>query len=539
MIAAALAAPLAALALLASPVTALDPAARPEPARPPALTWTGCAAPQAPGTPYECATARVPLDYRDPGGATLDLPLVRVKAADPARRIGTLVLQPGGPGNSGVDFVRGNYADLPAELRDRFDVLGFDARGVGRAAQVRCWDDAQYSQAVTRALGRPGADGLGRAVAEADDFNAACLRNSADRVSYVGTGYVARDLDLIREAVGEQQLSFYGRSFGTFIGTVYADAFPTRVRAMALDGAYDPIAYAERPYSYDLPQFLALDQAVGRLLDWCGAEPDACAFGGGDPRGAFDRLVRSLDANPVPIPGKGTANGYTLVYRLMFNINGGRADWPGLAAALARAEARDPASFLLAPPSPGSFAFLTPNVVVECNDRVYPEGEFVLGMHLAAESHLAPLLGPAMAYGPPTYDHNHAPACTRWPAERASRHEGPYTAQGSAPLLVLGTTGDPDTPYQDAVALTGLLDNARLLTFQAEGHTAFGRSTCARAAVVRYLADGVLPPEGTVCADEKPPAAETGTARSDELGPAGTAGTVGADERVELIGVPD
>lgn len=533
-----IAAALAALALLAPPVTAVDPTAEaPAPARAPAPAWEPCVkAPQVPDIPYECATVRVPLDYRDPARATLDLPLIRVRAADPARRIGTLVLQPGGPGNSGVDFVRGNYVDLPAELRDRFDVLGFDARGVGRAAQVRCWDDARYSQAVTRALGRPGVDGFQGAVGEAVDFNRACLANSADRVSYVGTGYVARDLDLIRESIGEEQLSFYGRSFGTFIGTVYADAFPARVRAMALDGAYDPIAYAERPYSYDLPQFLALDQAVGRLLDWCRVTPDACAFGDGDPRAAFERLVRALDENPVPIPAKGTANGYTLVYRLMFNINGGRADWPDLAAALTRAEARDPASFLLAPPTPGSFAFLTPNVVVECNDRVYPEGEFVLASQLVVASRLAPLLGPTMAYGPPTYDHNHAPACTRWPAERASRHDGPYTAEGSAPLLVLGTTGDPDTPYRDAVALTGMLDNARLLTFQAEGHTAFGRSSCARDAVVRYLADGVLPPEGTVCADEKPAVSDVGVARSDGDE---WSGTVGADETVELIGVPD
>jgi pimeloyl-ACP methyl ester carboxylesterase len=525
---------LAALALLVSPVAPVAPTPSGPPPVPPPVAWGPCTSAQA--DPYQCATVRVPLDYRDPARAALDLPLIRRPAADPARRIGTLVLQPGGPGGSGVDFVRDNYDDLPQQLRDRFDVLGFDARGVGRAAQVKCWDDARYSLAVTRALGAPGGDRLDEALAEAADFDAACVKSSGDRVPFVGTGYVARDLDLIRAAVGEERLTFYGRSFGTYIGTVYADLFPQRVRAMVLDGAYDPITYAERPYTYDLGQYAALDRAVGHLLDWCAATPQECAFGGGDPHGAFDRLVRRLDAEPVAIPGKGTANGYTLVYRLMFNINGGRADWPGLAAALARAEARDPASFLLAPPSSGSFAFLAPNVVVECNDRVYPEGEGLLAARLAVASRVAPRMGPAMAYGPPTYDHNHATACTRWPAERASRHDGDYHASGSAPLLVLGTTGDPDTPYQDAVALARRLDNASLLTFRAEGHTAFGRSRCAREAVVTYLLDGTPPPDGTVCADE---AAPSGGARFDgRPDPRPNTGTQGVDETRELIGVP-
>lgn len=525
--------------------TAPPPAAAASPAVPGATgpRWGSCEDTAAAATggaaasgSYECAELRVPLDHRDPGRGALDLPLIRRTAEDPDRRLGTLILQPGGPGGSGVDFLRDNYADLPAELRERFDVVGFDARGVGRAAQVRCWDDERYARAVTDAAGMPGPDAFGRAVAEAEDFDTACARNSADRLPYLGTEYVARDIDLIRTALGEQRLSFYGRSFGTYIGTVYADLFPDRVRAMVLDGAYDPVAYAHRPYAFDLAQFVALDQAVGRLLDWCARTPDRCEFGDGDPHGAFDRLVRDLDADPVTVPDRGTANGYTLVYRLMFNINGGRADWPGLAAALALAEARDPSSFLLSPPSSGSFAFLTPNVVVECNDRAYPPGDAELAARLRLAATLAPRLGPAMAYGPPTYDHNHAPACTRWPAERASRHTGPFRAEGSAPLLVLGTTGDPDTPYQDAVTLAATLDNARLVTFDAEGHTAFGRSRCARQAAVDYLVRGTLPPQGLVCADERQPAPSSDARRLDEFT---TPGTAGVDEHRELIGSPD
>jgi pimeloyl-ACP methyl ester carboxylesterase len=467
----------------------------------PALTWVAC------GGGFECATALVPLDYRRPGERTIPLAVIRRQAADPARRVGTLLLQPGGPGNSGVAFVRNSYAALRPELRDRFDVFGFDVRGVGLSGQLQCWDDAEYAQAVSSALGRPAPRTAFRgAVRQARDFNAACLQNVGDLLPYVGTGYVARDIDLLRQALGEPQLTFYGRSFGSFIGTVYADLFPHRVRAMVLDGGYDPHRYANRPYKYDRTQFLALDAALERFFAWCAQTPTLCSFGGGRPRLAFERLTRALDNNPVPIPNQGVANGYTLAYRLMFNINGGKRDWPNLAAALSRAEQRDPGSFLLRPPSPTSFDFLTVNVVVECIDRDYPRSRDRLRRQLAASTRRAPLLGPSIGYGPPTYDHNHAPACVLWPAPRTSRHHGNFRASGSAPILVIGTTGDPDTPYRDAVALTRILDNARLLTFRAEGHAAFNRSQCVATAVTAYLSTTALPPRGTVCADEPEPA---------------------------------
>jgi hypothetical protein len=209
----------------------------------------------------------------------------------------------------------------------------------------------------------------------------------------------------------------------------------------------------------------------------------------------------------VPIPGQGVANGYTLAYRLMFNINGGKRDWPVLAAALRRAQLRDSTSFLLRPPSPASFDFLTVNVVVECIDRAYPRSRQRLKRELTGSISRAPLLGPSIGYGPPTYDHNHAPACVQWPGARISRHHGSYRARGSAPILVIGTTGDPDTPYRDAVAQARILDNARLLTFRAEGHAAFDRSRCVATAVTAYLVDLALPPRRATCADEPEPTA--------------------------------
>ncbi|MFF7388630.1 alpha/beta hydrolase [Streptomyces scabiei] len=515
-------------AMAAQDTTRQPQSAKTPPPPVPTLTWTDCQG------GYECANADVPLDYREPGGRKITLAVVRKKAADPAKRKGTLFMQPGGPGNSGVDFVRNNYDDLPAALRESFDVFGYDVRGVGRSSALTCFDDARYTKAVTDAKGVPGPDAFGPALSEAAEFNQACLDNSGGLLPYVGTEYVARDIDLLRQALGEEQLTYYGRSFGAYIGTVYASMFPKRVRALTLDGAYDPYKYAYRPYAYDRAQYLALDGSMSRFLDWCAADQAACGFGDGDPRGAFEQLKKDLDANPVTTANGGKANGYTLVYRLMFNINEGKVIWPSLGAALKKAQARDNTSFLLRPPSPASYDFLGPNVVVECVDKEYPKSLRKLQRNVTANAKDAPLLGPAMAFGPPTYDHQHATACVQWPAETPSRYDGSFRAKGSAPILVLGTTGDPDTPYQDAVALSRQLDNASLLTFDAEGHTAFGRSACATDAVVNYLVDQVVPASGTTCADETQPPSST-----PKTAPPGTTLSElrnGVNERVERIG---
>lgn len=503
--------------------TAAAPAGPPVPV----LSWGPCDGADADGPDgFECATARVPLDYRRPTGRTIALAVTRRLAADRDHRTGVLLLHPGGPGNSGVDFARDSYDALPASLRDAFDVVGYDMRGVGRSGQVECWNDAEYAAAVDAARGVPGPGALQGAIRQGLDFATACRQRSADLVPFIGTASNARDIDLLRQALGEETVSFYGRSFGSYVGTVYAAQFPRRVRAMVLDGAYDPRRYADVPYAYDAGQFLALDAAVGRFLDWCAQNATACGFGEGRPRQAFEELKRTLDADPVITASGRPATGYTLAYRLMFNINSGKEIWPYLGEALRAAQARQ-GSFLLSPPSPASFDFLNVNTAVECADRVYPTSPLLLGALVGAQAAAAPLLGPPIALGPPTYDHNHAPTCAQWPAERPSRFEGSYRAAGSAPILILGTTGDPDTPYQDAVALAGTLDNGRLLTFAGEGHTAYNRSACVSVLATDYLATLALPARGTVCADEAPPGA---------LGRSTAAGAVtGVDETRDAI----
>ena len=470
--------------------------------RVPALSWKDC--PGGEGNGFQCATAQVPRDYRNLGSGFVSLTVTRHPATDPMHRIGSLFVNPGGPGDSGVDFVSTVVSRLPAEVASRFDVVGFDPRGVARSEQVRCMtaQETQQAWAGVSVSVQPGAFERGQRAAE--QFDAACQLRSGDLLPYLGTEYVARDMDLLRAAVGDQKLNYFGVSFGTFIGTVYANLFPHRIRAMALDGAYNPEAYANDPYQYDYGQYVALEGALRRFLDWCAHSPD-CRFGHGDPAAAYDALVSDLDDHPVrDAHGEIVANGATLTYRVMFALNGGRPGWRGIAKDLSAAQQRS-GSYV---DSIGSQAnFFAANVSVECADRVYPPSKQLLPSRLALAAAAAPRTGPVAAYGPPGYDQSHANACQQWPAHRASRYAGPWNAHGTAPILVVGTTGDPDTPYQDAVTLATTLDNGHLLTFVGEGHPGAAHSACARTAEVTYLIKLTLPHNGARCTDDPPPAA--------------------------------
>ncbi|MGW0518205.1 alpha/beta hydrolase [Crossiella sp. NPDC003009] len=463
----------------------------------PSLDWRDCGT----GDGFQCATAQVPLDYRDLAKGTLALALSRRPAGKPAQRIGSLLVNPGGPGGSGVGFARSVVTELPAEVAERFDVVGFDPRGVGQSSALACLDAEQTRAAFAEMPATRSRGDFERGQRFAAEFNAGCQARSGALLPYVGTEYVARDIDVLRAALGDAKLNYYGVSFGTYIGTVYANLFPKNFRVLALDGGYDPEAYANDPYRYDLGQFLATEAAFERFLSWC-ATSEKCPFGKGKPGKAFDQLVADLDREPVTdADGKVLANGASLAYRMIFALNGGRPSWPTLAAQLTEAQSRT--GRLLRPISTNA-PFFAANTAVECADRVYPKSKVQLRARLAVAAALTPRLGPVAAYGSPGYDHSHAAACQQWPAKQASRYAGPWSAKGSAPILVIGTTGDPDTPYQDAVVLAKTLDNARLLTFVGEGHSGLSNSACARQATADYLVNKELPARGARCQDDPP-----------------------------------
>lgn len=467
------------LGLVAAPASAQPLSGLPVPS----LTWTDC------GGGFQCARAPVPLDYRDLSAGTVTLSLTRKPATDPSRRIGVLFVNPGGPGGSALGLARSVANRGPAELAERFDIVGFDPRGVGESTPVTCQSAAEFQSALasttTRSTSYPTAVRLGRALVDS------CPERL---LPYIGTEYTARDMDLLREALGERRLNYLGISFGTYIGTVYANLFPSRIRTLALDGAYDPDAYANRPYDYDRGQFLAVEAALERFFTWC--DTSACAFGGGRSREAFVALQNALDKNPV-----GAVNGVGLTLQVLFELGGGHRRWVRLAEGLRDAQNRT--GSLLVENTQADADFYAQNIAVECADRAFPPGQLALQLRLS--SSLTPLTGPSIAYSTPTYDHGHATACTQWRAASASRYSGPFNAPGTPPILVVGTVGDPDTPFQDAVTLASALGNGHLLVSRTEGHSGYGNSTCARSALAAYLVSRVVPAPGFVCDDDLPP----------------------------------
>jgi pimeloyl-ACP methyl ester carboxylesterase len=463
------------------------------------LAWTSC------GDGYQCAPARVPLDYGTATGEELTLDLRRWPAAAPAERIGTLFVYADGPGRSGWDRVRSFAATSPPEIRDRFDIVGFDPRGVRRSGQVSCLDGPAYRGQWAQVSTGGGPEDLHTTVRLARQWNTACETNSGGMLPYVGAEAQARDLDVLRSAVGDEKLTFFGEGYATYVGTVYANLFPERTRALVLDAGYDPVKYARDPYTYDYAQYRATDTALHRFLDWCAATPERCAFAGaGQSADGLAVKVRTmlgaLDAKPLrDSAGAVSVNGATMLSELTYRLNGGTRRWAALGTDLHRAESRT--GPLMYTVTDADAAFTAANVAVECADRAYPGSSYDLKARLAQAAADFPLTAPGRVYGPPAVDQAHAAACTQWPAARRSRYTGSFEAVDSAPILVVGTTGDPDTPYEGSVALSRILRNGHLLTWEGEGHTARGRSTCAGGHLYAYLLRLTLPPHGTVCRD--------------------------------------
>lgn len=522
------------LSVLGAAGPAADASSRPAPATPlprpsplplavPALDWQPC--PDAAddgedGDELECATLPVPLDHARPAAGTIELALVRRPARDPAQRIGSLLWLEGGPGVSGVETIR-TYPDLFDDpIRDRFDIVGFDQRGVGESAPVRCLADEQ-KDVLLLGVDAPGAGRGGGATASggADRLTAAefaasvaaerevaegCERMSGWLLPYLSTEAAARDVDLIRAALGEHRLTAFGGSYGTQLGLTYAALFPTRLRALVLDSVVDPEMALNRPFEETRMQAAAFEAALNAFLADCAADPD-CLFGGGDPAGAYDRLMARLAEDPIEATGKELGPGPHLVddtvaRSAIIELLYSQELWPTLDLVLALADEFDDGSAMLALAQEqagrrddGTYDnSFDANNAINCADQAYPRDVAAyrrLSDELAAEY---PRIGSSVALG--------GLSCAFWPQRAASRYTGPFTAEGAPPILVIGTTGDPATPYPEAVSVARRLSNSELLTWRSYTHGAYtGPSTCVHDIVNRYLIDLELPKPGTVC----------------------------------------
>ena len=499
------------------------------------IDWRPCATPESPT--LECGDLTVPLDYDAAEGATISLAVVRVPATDRAGRIGALITNPGGPGGSGVLGLPLMYAALPAPVPARFDVVGFDPRGVGESAPVRCFASVDERTAFFAAVPSVpiGAADVATRQRSAEELARRCEDRNAEILPHLSTANVARDLDCLRQAVGDDQPTYVGSSYGTYLGATYANLFPDRIRAMVLDGVINPPSSTSAEHSDGdaigppSTSFLRIlspqgsTAALDRFFAECAAAgPDDCAFAAPSAaatREKFDALMERLRA--VPVIAQGPAGTLTVSYSVAIETVRGSLYaapfWSGLAQGLQRLEEGDAVGFLEATQSLGgplptdyhNTQEATP--ASNCVDADSPRdpAEFQEMVRRAEER--TPYFGAIWAYL--------VQPCVFWPAQDADRYEGPWDVPTGTTILLISRLYDPATPHTGAVAASRTLANARLLTIDGWGHSFFegGRSTCANEIMAAYLTDVELPAPGTVCPEDAPPFGEP---LSDEAGPA-------------------
>lgn len=467
----------------------------------PTLDWADC------GGGFQCATAAVPRDYGRPRGPTMNIAVTRLPARNTAARIGSLFVNFGGPGGTAVDSLQAFGAFLFETLNERFDIVGFDPRGVGQSeGAVDCHVNQETQGVYAQPFTTP--DRLRGFAARARNYVDACLRNTPETFRHATTANVARDMDALRAAVGDAKLSYIGFSYGTFLGATYAGLFPQNYRALVLDGGLDPDQYINRPSDHLRQQTAAFERAIDRFFEACAANQQAChGFGGSDPHAAFDDLVARANASPLPATGDDprAVDGDDILWVIGGSVYAKQA-WSGLATALAAAQNGDGTGIRQ----------LANNSYGRNPDGTYDPGlDRYVTLSAIEQRYTSTDVDTFVAMGNASwgmFDHaywntgySELPFAL-YPVRGQGVFRGPFRVAANSPtILVVGTTYDPATPYREAVRLASQLQSARLLTMQGDGHTAYGgNSACIDTAVDAYLNEGTLPAVGTNCKQEVP-----------------------------------
>ncbi|MCX5377551.1 alpha/beta hydrolase [Streptomyces sp. NBC_00091] len=479
-------------------VASAEPSAVPAALRPyyeQKLNWRDCGVPG-----FQCSTLKAPLDYADPGsGQDVELAVARRPATGPGKRLGSLVVNPGGPGGSGIGYLQA-YAGIgyPAAVRAQYDMVSFDPRGVARSSPVECLTGPGMDRFTQVDQTPDDQEERARLVAAFKEFAAGCETRSQRVLPHVSTVDAARDMDMLRGVLGDEKLNYVGASYGTFLGATYADLFPGRVGRLVLDGAMDPSRSA---VDLNRDQTAGFETAFRSFAKDCAKQPD-CPLGKGGPDAVAERLkefFRKVDAQPVPSGDPARPLGEALATTGVIAALYDESAWPQLRESLADAMKGDGAGLLALADSyyereaDGTYANLMyANAAVNCLDQPPAfSGPEAVDAALPSFQKASPVFGEGLAWA--------SLNCAYWPV-KATGSAKPLKAAGAAPIVVVGTTRDPATPYKWAQALAGQLDSGTLLTYDGDGHTAYGRgSECVDNAINRYLLEGHPPASGKRC----------------------------------------
>lgn len=460
------------------------------------LTWSACESTVASLVGLQCSTLSVPVDHSDPDGGSIELAVARSTATGPATdRIGSLVLNPGGPGVPTIDWLANVTAVMPAELSERFDLVAFDPRGVGESSPVRCLDDETKAEQLDGDLSPSGPADIEQAIEEQEELLDACRTNAGDLIEFMSTADVAADLDVLREALGDEQLTYVGFSYGTSIGAAYATLFPERTRALILDGSVSPRSDVEEEAA---AQAAGFERTFESFVVECDADP-ACALAP-DAASTIDDVRASLETEPVEVGDEGRLLGPDQFDFGLATALYDTALWSTVANAIAGVRDGGAATLLALMDQQtgrqpdGTFDnSLDARTMVNCADQAdRPTTEEAIDIAQRV-SESSPRFGPLTGWA--------ALGCVDWP-EPANPLPDPE-GDGAPPIIVIGTLGDPATPYEWSQQMADALATGVLVTYEGDGHTALLRGVeCIEDVAIAYLVDLEVPADDPRCASQ-------------------------------------
>ena len=446
---------------------------------------------------YECAYLQVPIDYADLETGSFSLSLLRFKALDQEQRIGSLVVNPGGPGSSGINYAYNAEYIVSPEILKQFDIVGFDPRGVGESAPIRCLTDSETDASFAADPKPDSAAELALLISDTSDFFAKCAERS-NGIMHYGTLDSAHDMDILRSALGDNKLNFLGKSYGTYLGTLYAKLFPATVGRFVLDGAVDPNSSNREAL---LGQAIGFDLALDAFISDCLKRTD-CSLSGklADARTQVVKLFKDTSQKPLQSDSGRQVTEGLVVVGIASALYDSSSGWPVLREAFTESALGNGDTFLkLADQYAGrekDGKYLSNEndalQVIDCLD--HPEVSSLAKIKEGAIefARKAPVFGPYLAYS--------EIICRYFPNLNKVTQIKIEKLQ-TGPILIIGTTRDPATPYKWAQSLNKLFQSSVLITFDGDGHTGHGRgSTCVDSAVDRYLLTGVTSKSDLFCA---------------------------------------